>query len=155
MDRGLRDFIFAGYGVNGDGWRFIKVDTHAPTLLNVAESKYQNYVEQSMQTPKFPAYGGADKLDRATFVGAIASKLGDPAVVSAIDRGFAHSWGNAGLMALFTNGFTPTAATLATGRLTAAQVLANPVLTMSKSPTGVPNNCQPPVIANPTGATGD
>ncbi|MEK6749700.1 MAG: hypothetical protein AABY83_10900 [Pseudomonadota bacterium] len=146
-----------------DGWRFIKVGGQAPTLLNVQDSRYDFWAEQSMQSravaytnPTYGTVGGVLSGDKSTFWSALTLKIGEPAVVSAIDSGFAHSWGHAGLMALGLNyaanapmdESTPAALVLAK-----AQVLSNPVTTTTRSPNGSPNNCNPPVLFSPTVVT--
>jgi hypothetical protein len=55
-------------------------------------------------------------------------------------------------MALVTNGFAPTAPVSGTP-VTANAVRLNPVLTSTRSPSGAPNNCQPPVTYYPVDAS--
>ena len=126
-----------------DHYRFIKVNGYAPTLLNVAQSKYDFVMENSVQW-RNAASGNALSGLKLNLMQAIATQNGSPTILSAVDGSIGQPWGGTGFMALITNGYVPTL------NPTAAQVLANPVMTMTKSPAGSPNNCQPPVIYFPT-----
>lgn len=129
---------------SSDHFRFIKVNGYAPTLSNVEQSKYDFYMENSVQW-RNAASGNALSGLKLNLMQAIANQNGSPTILSEVDKSIAQPWGNTGYMALITNGYTPSAAVP-----TAAQLLVNPVLTMTKSPSGTPNNCQPPVIYFPT-----
>lgn len=129
---------------NHFGWRFIKINGHAPTLLNVANGKYDFYSEQSIQW-RNASSGNALSGLKLTLMQDIATNAGSPPIIRALNAGFTHPWGQGGVMALPTNGHIPTFPSPG-NPLTAAQIAANPVNTSTKSPTGSPNNCQPPVV---------
>jgi hypothetical protein len=128
---------------DGNVWRFIKMNGYAPTLLNVANGKWDFFTEQSIQW-RNAASGNALSGLKLTLMQDTAVNAGSPNIIRALNNGFQHSFGAAGVMALITNGWVPTTPA-ASNPLTASQVAANPVLTSSRSPTGAPNNCQPPV----------
>jgi hypothetical protein len=139
-------------------WRYVKIDGYAPSQLNVFNGKYPYWAEQTVQYRT----SGANVLagDKLTFVDAFISQLGDPAVVSQLNAAFTHPWGKSGLFSLSTV-YAPTdpsalAAVPAFGlpagprALNAADILINPVNPATRSPNGPPNNCQSPVVFNPT-----
>ncbi|MBI5462532.1 MAG: hypothetical protein HY941_10140 [Gammaproteobacteria bacterium] len=135
-------------GVNdGNVWRFIKMNGHAPTLLNVANGKYDFFTEQSIQWRNSTSGNALSGL-KLTLMNDIKVNAGSPSIIRALNNGFIHSWGDAGVMALITNGHMPTTPVAGTP-LTASDVRANPVLTSTRSPQGAPNNCQPPVTYFP------
>lgn len=129
-------------------WRHIKLDGAAPTQLNVFQGKYRYWSEQTLQWRSTNNALGGDKL---TFANTIASKLGDPFIISQLNLGSVHPFGNAGLMALALTGYTPPDPTA--GAVTPAALADNPVNTATRAPTGNTNNCQPPVEVFPTSAT--
>lgn len=138
------------------GWRFVKINGQAPTLLNVAESRYDLYAEQTIQwrnaTAPSPLSG-----EPLALMQKVRTDLGDPVVVNSLNNAFIQNPGvnewYTGLMALITNGWVPTdPAAAPVGPLTAAEVRANPVNTNTRSPSGTTNNCQVPVTFFPTGA---
>ena len=122
------------------GFRYIKIDGKAPTLLNMAETQYQFYAEQSMQWRKVLPIAS----DTYKVLNPIRTKLSDPVVIRALNSPFAQLYGQAGIMA------TPLNATPSSLPYTAANLLANPVNSTSKSVLGGLNNCQPPQVAAPT-----
>lgn len=133
---------------DGNVWRFIKINEYAPTLLNVANGKYDFFVEQSIQgrnTSSGNALSGLTLILMQDFT----SEVGMPSVIHALNNGFRHSWGDGGVMALITNGHVPTQPTPG-APLTEDTVRLNPVLVSTHSPLGYTNNCQPPVIFFPT-----
>lgn len=138
--------------LGSDQWRFIKINGAAPTLLNVAESKYDFFMEQSIQWRKSPSPTplAGQKL---VLMNKIATDAGEPTIIQDLNTQFVHNvatgsaaddW-QGGVMALITNGHVPPGTPL-----TAAAIAANPTLTSTKSPGGSPNNCQSPVIFFPT-----
>ena len=124
----------------GFGFRFIKINGKAPTQLNMAESQYQYFSEQSMQFRK--ALSSAS--DQFKVLSPIRTKLSDPVVIRALNESFVQAYGQAGLMATPLNAVPPALP------YTAASLLATPVNTSTKSGLGFLNNCQPPEIAAPT-----
>lgn len=139
-------------GVNdGNVWRNIKMNGHAPTLLNVANGKWDFFTEQSIQW-RNAASGNALSGLKLTLMQDVAVNAGSPSIIRALNNGFIHSWGDAGVMALITNGHMPTMPAPGAA-LTANDVRLNPVLTSTRSPQGAPNNCQPPVTFFPVDAS--
>ncbi|MBI5786219.1 MAG: hypothetical protein HZA64_12250 [Rhodocyclales bacterium] len=128
----------------GAGHRFVKIDGAEPTVYGAAKNRYQFVMEATAQ--RRTGLSG----NSLTFFNSFASGLQDPAVIKPINTGFAHNFcttdgpsttapgaGCTGLLATALSGFTPDAAPF-----TAAQVIANPVMTATKSGAGSPVNCQ-------------
>ncbi len=132
---------------DGNVWRTIKMNGYAPTLLNVANGKYDFFTEQSVQWRNATSGNALGGL-KLTLMNDIKVNAGQPSIIRALNNGFIHSWGDAGVMALITNGWSPTSPVAGTP-LTATAVRNNPVLTSTRSPQGAPNNCQPPVTFFP------
>lgn len=131
------------------GWRFVKVDGRAPTLLNVVKGGYPYFSEQSIQWRKSPATNLPTGLT-LTLLNNFKSEMGSPAIIANLNQGFNHAWGQSGLLALPTNGHLPPATPY-----TAANVTATPVSSQSKSyVNGSPNNCLEPALFAPQHAGG-
>jgi hypothetical protein len=115
-------------------YNFVKVDGVAPTLKNVAENKYRDWVETSIQWRK-ESIGGpsGDVLD---ILKKIASDASTPDSLDALNVTLVHGFGIGAYLALNTNGHVPTY----------PHDDANPVTTATHAPLGVPNSCQPPVV---------
>lgn len=127
-----------------DRWRFIKIDRVAPTLINVVEGRYDFFMEQTIMYRKAQGLRGGERLtgEGLTLVSTIARNAGNPHIIREMNRKFRHTWGDAGVLALTTNGYQP-----ADPPRDAAAVAATPVATSSKSRSGVTNNCaMPPQI---------
>lgn len=133
---------------DGNVWRFIKINGYAPTLLNVANGKYDFFVEQSIQWRNASSGNALGGLALALMQD-FASEVGSPSIIRALNNGFRHSWGDGGVVALITNGHVPTQPSPG-APLTDVAVRLNPVLVSTHSPLGYPNSCQPPVIFFPT-----
>ncbi len=135
-----------------DGYRFVKVNGKAPSLVNAANALYDYVAEQTIQWRSTTNPLTGTKL---TFMQGVVAKIGDPVVVSAIDGplvlpisdGVSGTF-NAGLMSLFTNGYTPNDPATSSG-LTNSVVLANPVIPSSKAVSGSPQNCSTPQVIFP------
>lgn len=139
-----------------DGYRFVKINSRAPSLANVANAQYDYAAEQTVQYRSTTSALAGDKL---LFVDQFIAKVGDPVVVSAIDgplkfpiSNASADFYNSGLMALFTNGYTPTDPA-SVGGLDNADMLANPVATFSKAVSGSPQNCATPQVIFPTSSS--
>jgi len=119
----------------GDDFRFIKIDGYAPTLENAAAGRYSDVVEQTFQWRK----SGALPLtgDKLTIVDTIASNASAPSILATkLNTKFNHTFGQAGYLALSTNGFTGAIPFDAT----------NPVTPYTHAPAGLPlDNCRAPV----------
>jgi PBP superfamily domain len=140
---GVLSTEFSDNLASGVGYRFVKIDGKSPSLFNVVNGKYDYWMETTIQwrnnTAASPLAG-----DDLTFMSGLVQKIGEPAVVKAINAGFLHDWGTSGLLAL------PQVYGPVGPFTTAASVITNPVNTHTKSPLGTPNNCQPPVAVFPT-----
>jgi hypothetical protein len=127
-----------------DRWRFIKVDRAAPTLINVVEGRYDFFMEQTIMYRRSKGLLGGEPLDgdKLKLMNTIATNAGNPQIIRELNRKFRHTWGDAGVLALTTNGFKP-----APPPRDAGAIAATPVATSSKSSSGVTNNCaMPPQI---------
>jgi hypothetical protein len=82
-----------------DRWRFIKMDGVAPTLINTYNGRWPFFVEQSYQWRNEHVEQPLQGL-KLVLMAQIGQKLGDPAIIRDLDRGFRHAWGSAGVMAL-------------------------------------------------------
>jgi len=146
-----------------DGYRFIKINGVSPNLVNVEEGRYDYYMENSIQWRSGPGLVNASAPalsgNPLALMQLVATQEASPTVIKAIDGVFKINQDNVtnggaytAFMALPTVG-TNTPPTIAPGSTPTQQmaaVLANPVAAYTKSPTGVTNNCQPPVSAFPT-----
>jgi hypothetical protein len=151
--------------LTSDKWRFIKIDGYAGTALNIVESRYPFFMEQSLQWRKATsgnalANGAAahqKKLSITEWISGtelIPGRFGQPvgSLVSTLCS--THSWGTSCVMALATNteGYVATVPTPGTRRAE-ADVTANPVMTSAKSLGGFTDNCAFPQTVFSTHAT--
>ncbi len=126
-----------------DNFRFIKIDSYAPTLANAVAGRYADVVEQTFQWRKTGTLALVG--DKLNIVDTIATNASSPVVLSTtakLNPANVHTWGQAGYLALSTNGFTPTIPFDVT----------NPVTAYSHAVGGPLDNCRMPVV-NP--AIGD
>lgn len=118
-----------------DDFRFVKIDGSAPTLENAAAGRYMDVVEQTFQW----RIAGANPLtgDKLAIVDTIAENASRPDILAnELNTKFNHPWGQAGYLALTTNGFTTSLPFDAT----------NPVTPYTHAPSGAPlDNCRVPV----------
>jgi hypothetical protein len=128
----------------GDGYRYLKVDGFAPTLVNTVNGNYQHWVETSYQYRKSPSPSPLTGTKK-TVADRIVIQLGTEAVISSLNNSFAQPFGASGLLAKPSAANPPVAVV---PPATAAQVAANPTNAFTRSPTGSPINCQPPVLFN-------
>lgn len=133
-----------GTTAGGDGYRYIKIDGFAPTLTNVVNGNYNHWVEPTFQyrkAPGSPVMTGVKKIiaDR------IVAQMGTEAVITSLDNAFVQPFGRSGLLAKPSGSNLPNVIVPPT---TDAAVLANPTNAFTKSPSGAPINCQPPVLFN-------
>jgi hypothetical protein len=122
-------------GNNGNRkFRYVKVDGVAPTLLNAYLGRWGHVTEQSMQWRQSfdPSLGTTPEGHVLEF---LARNLGLPRVISALNSGFIHSWGQGGYLAPASS---------------AEALRLNPVggLTLSLSRL---DNCREPVVVQPSG----
>lgn len=125
-------------GNNGNReFRFVKVDGHAPTLINAHTGRWQHVTELSIQWLKSfdPSLSSTNEGRVLAF---IASALGQPSVLRVINEGFVHPWGQGGYLAPARTAAsaTPTVATAETLRV-------DPVAGVVRG-VGRPSNCSEP-----------
>jgi len=104
-----------------DNFRFIKIDGVAPTLENAVKGTYFDVVEQTFQWRKGVAANLPLEGDKLTIVSEIATNASSPvelATNSGLNPKFNHTWGQAGYLALSTNGHTPSIPFVATNPVT-------------------------------------
>lgn len=132
-------------GNNGNRkFRFVKVDGAAPTLLNAYIGRWPHVTEQSMQwRHSFDASLGTTHEGRV--LSFLATNLGLPRVLAALNSGFVHSWGQGGYLAPATSGFPPPPPPV-----TAESLRQNPVGSLTRS-LGRLNDCGEPLVIRPTG----
>jgi hypothetical protein len=127
-------------GNNGNRkFRFVKVDGAAPTLLNAHLGRWPHVTEQSIQwrrsfDPSLTTTPEGKVLDY------IATNLGLPRVLAALDSGFMHPWGQGGYLAPATSGFASP-----TPPVTAESLSLNPVGALTHS-LGRLNDCGEPLL---------
>jgi len=132
-------------GNNGNRkFRYVKVDGVAPTLLNAYLGRWSHVTEQSMQWRK-SFDPSLTNTPEGRIVEFLATNLGLPKVIAALNSGFVHSWGQGGYLAPATSAFSPPKPPV-----TAEALRLNPVgsLTMSL---GRLDACHEPVVIRPTG----
>jgi hypothetical protein len=125
-------------------FRFVKVDGAAPTLLNAYLGRWPHVTEQSMQWRRSfdPALASTNEGRVLRFV---ATNLGLPRVIAALNSGFVHTWGQGGYLAPATGGFPPPPPPV-----TADALRLNPVGSLTRS-LGRLNDCGEPLVVRPTG----
>jgi hypothetical protein len=134
-----------GTEVNADRasqFRFVKIDGVAPTLINVANGKYKDWVELTFQYNKSHAFDQSEKA----IVDEIIKEAGNPTVMGVTNTKALHSWGQSGFLAV-PQSFAPTT----NGNV----VNSAPVNPLSHgTPSASPSACRAPVIYKPSSTTG-
>lgn len=127
-----------------DDFRFVKIDGVAPTLKNAASGKYFDAVEQTFQWRK-PAFNGPTG-DMLAILSTIANSASSPDILSTnLNPSFLHSFGQAGYLALTTNGNSIDADTVTAG--VQIDYTTHPVTSLThKTTSGLLDNCIAPVI---------
>jgi hypothetical protein len=127
-------------GNNGNRkFRFVKVDGAAPTLLNAYLGRWPHVTEQSMQWRR--SYDPMlTTTSEGRVLGFIATNLGLPRVIAALDTGFVHPWGQGGYLAPATSGFPSS-----NPPITAETLRLNPVGGLTRS-LGRLNDCGEPLV---------
>jgi hypothetical protein len=132
-------------GNNGSRkFRYLKVDGVAPTLLNAYLGRWSHVTEQSMQWRKSfdPSLTATTEGRVLAFV---ATNLGLPRVIAALNSAFVHSWGQGGYLAPATSGFPSPKPPV-----TAESLRLNPVGGLTRSLGGL-DDCRAPVVIRPSG----
>jgi hypothetical protein len=132
-------------GNNGSRkFRYVKVDGVAPTLLNAYLGRWPHVTEQSMQWRKsFDA--SLTTTPEGRVLGFVATNLGLPQVIAALNSGFMHPWGQGGYLAPPTGGFAEPKAPV-----TAEELRLNPVGNLTRS-LGRLDDCNEPVVLHASG----
>jgi hypothetical protein len=124
-------------------FRYVKVDGVAPTLLNAYLGRWPHVTEQSMQWRKsYDAELATTPEGRV--LSFLATNLGLPRVISALNSGFVHSWGQGGYLAPATSSFAGPKPPV-----TADALRLNPVGGLSLS-LGRLDDCHEPVVVRRT-----
>ena len=146
--------------VNGDPglWHFIGIQDAAPTLLETAEGVYPLYVESTMQWRKADELNAAFN-NRLEIVGKVRKDAGLPTIVRQINTAYEQTWGYTGTLALnvdsnnvprvaswWSKGLGVGVAGDNDGVVTDFDVEAEPILAVTKSPSGITNACQPVLL---------
>jgi hypothetical protein len=131
-------------GNNGNRkFRYVKVDGAAPTLLNAYLGHWPHVSEASMQWRK--SYDAElTTTSEGRILNFVATNLGLPRVISALNSGFVHSWGQGGYLAPATSGFAPPKPPV-----TAEALRLDPVAGVSLS-VGRLNDCHEPIVVRHT-----
>jgi hypothetical protein len=138
---------------SSDGWRFVKLNGAAPSLLNVVKGTYDLYFESTIQWRRVPVAGlPAIATDKKGVATAIVNQMGNPAVVSTLDISFSHPFGRAGLVgnAIKNRLNAPTTPFIASGSNPSdtSDVYVRPIASSTRGPNGVPNACLNPAKVN-------
>jgi hypothetical protein len=132
-------------GNNGNRkFRFVKVDGAAPTLLNAYIGRWPHVTEQSMQW-RHSFDPSLESTNEGRVLRFLATNLGLPRVLAALNSGFAHPWGQGGYMAPANAGFPPPPPPV-----TADALRLNPVGSLTRS-LGRLNDCGEPLVVRPSG----
>jgi hypothetical protein len=132
-------------GNNGNRkFRYVKVDGVAPTLLNAYLGRWPHVTEQSMQWRRsFDA--SLTSTAEGRVLAFVATNLGLPKVLAALNSAFVHPWGQGGYLAPAGSPFTPPKPPV-----TAEALRLNPVGSLTLS-IGRLDDCHEPVVIHPTG----
>jgi len=131
-------------GNNGSRkFRYVKVDGAAPTLLNAYLGRWPHVTEQSMQWRKSFDHELATTPE-GRILGFLATNLGLPRVIAALNSGFVHSWGQGGYLAPATSDFPAPKPPV-----TADALRLNPVGGLSLS-VGHLDDCHEPIVIRRT-----
>jgi hypothetical protein len=125
------------------GYRFIKVDGVAPTLQNVVNGKYKDWVELTYQFNKTHVFDPSE----LNIVNEIIKQSGNPIVIGVTNNpAAAHTWGQSGFLAVPQSFAAPASGVVS---------LTQPVNPLSHgTTTKAPNACRAPAIYNPGVAGG-
>lgn len=147
----LNTGLAAPFDDDTGNWRYIKIDGYAPTLLNVAQTRYDFGFEVSFQTKSGLAdNAGASSYPLGLF-NAATNAISSAAVIKEVNAAFVQTWGQSGFMGRPSAGSSTLPSAAPAGKLTAAEVVANPVNTWTRAASGTPNSCNPPFLSRETG----
>ena len=147
---------YANTGLAGDwntdsgNWGWVKVNGYSPSLLNVAQTRYDFMVEGTYNYRAAGNPNGALAGDQKTLADLVIATNSSAAVIKQLDANLVQVGGwYTGLMGKPSAG-TPTSPSSVGHALTAADVAANPINTWTRTVTQ-PNTCQPPYVTKETG----
>jgi len=124
-----------------NGFRFVKIDGVTPTLQNVVNGKYKDWVELTFQYNSTHTFDTSEKA----IVDEIIKEAGNPVVMAGLNATALHSFGQGGFLAVPQLFAAPSNGKLALGK---------PVNPLSHGTTAAKtDNCRMPAIYNP-GPTG-
>lgn len=124
-------------------YRFVKIDGFAPSIKNVAEGKYIDWSEQAFMWRKDFSTGtwntgtATQKAARLAILTQIGNSTGQPSVVTTLNAGFNHGFGQAGLLALASNGFAQSLPFVATNPVTGWTHKAGTLLDNCRAPSHI------------------
>ncbi len=134
-----------------DGWRFIKLDGAAPSVLNAVKGSHEFFFESTIQWRKTAITSNNITLPAITtakrnVAQAIVNQLGKPEVVARLNTAFNHPFGRAGLLgsAVKNKASAPTTPYIARGNDVTKlnDVYNRPIATSTRGVTGNPNACR-------------
>ncbi len=126
---------------NDRNYRFIRIDGASPTLVNVINGRYRDWVELSFQWNRTHTFDTSELPIIEEYI----KQAGNPIVMGVTNAVANHTWGQSGYMAVPAS-FDPQA----NGRIS----LARPVNPLSHATvTEAPHTCRVPALYNPRTAT--
>ncbi|MHA7817975.1 MAG: hypothetical protein ACX93N_15990 [Pseudohaliea sp.] len=132
----------------GAEYRHVRVDGYAPTLLNAHRGYWRHVSTGSIQWLREREADFAE--EERKILNYLAAYLGQPAVLSSLNRAFRHSWGQGGYLGGVNAGNRPVEAPI-----TAATLEERPLAGVSYEHFGEPRSCLPPLLSGPSAIGGD
>ncbi len=121
-------------------YRHIRIDGYAPTLINAHRGLWRHLSTASIQ---WRADRDASEGDaRPEILAYLAAYLGQPAVLSNLNRAFRHPWGQGGYL-----GAVDSAEDEVDAPVTARSLDRRPVAGVSYTHAGDPHSCLPPMLS--------
>ncbi|WP_350036474.1 hypothetical protein [Pseudohaliea sp.] len=124
-------------------YRHIRIDGYAPTLLNAHRGLWRHLSTASIQ---WRADRDAREGDaRPAILAYLAAYLGQPAVLSNLNRAFRHPWGQGGYL-----GAVDATDDEVDAPVTGRYLEEHPVSGVSYTHAGAPHSCLPPMLSGPS-----
>jgi ABC-type phosphate transport system substrate-binding protein len=125
----------------GEGLRFVAINGAAPSLVNVANGRYDFFTENTVNYIKAGQVGALAAADaRFRIVDLVSNRLGNLDAINTINADFDNRpWGNAGILGL------PSLGSPGTAPYTAAQLAVSPISTQTRGA----NTCNPSFMVKP------
>ena len=127
-------------------FRHIKVDGHAPTLLNAHLGRWGHISEPSLQWRTEDA-NEFMATEAGMIWNFIKSNLGLPEVLSSVNMAFRHPWGQGGYLAIPKNGIT-----MPLPPVDDQTMLRYPISSLSKTDGSAVDNCNLPLLRGASSA---